>query len=169
MASQKELYDRAGELGIANRDTLTKKELQAAVDAAEAKVPILEVATLDHKQKATKAKKEDLIRDVEGEDQQTANAAIEELSKRDAAEKEAERAMQEEKHVKRETPQLYVVTKACVVARDGFLSDLPLGAIVSALTHNLDILKTAGAELAPCKGSKLVYDQFMRAVTVAEL
>lgn len=162
MANKSELYDRAGELGIANRDGLTKAQLADAILEAEAKGNPIEEPMPEQTSAARGKDVESLAEDTADDDARVVNAAereLEERSKKAAVEKAAESR-------KRKLPQQYLITKGCNIFSNGCITRLAEGSIVSALTHNLKTIKETGGEMKECKGTKLVHDQFGRLQTV---
>lgn len=164
MATKKELYDRAGELGINSRDGMTKAQLADAIMEAEAKGNPLEEPTPEDKVEAGMKSNDELLDTATAEeDKRKAKAAERELKARSEVKKEEAR----KNSLKRKLPQKYEVVTGCLISRNGCLTDLEVGSIVSAETHNLNELRKAGAELVECKGTKLVRDQFGRSSLVA--
>lgn len=162
MANKSELYDRAGELGIANRDGLTKAQLADAILEKEAKGNPIEEPMPEQTGAAKTKDVEQLAEDTISEDKRVVNAAERELEDRNAkaaVDKAAESR-------KRKLPQQYLITKGCNIFSNGCITRLAEGSIVSAMTHNLKTIKDTGGEMKECKGTKLMHDQFGRLITV---
>ena len=162
MATKAELYERAGELGIASRNGMNKSQLASAIAEAESRGNLIDAPTGEHKVSAAGKESEELIADMASDDKKVAKAAECEIEKRSEKAKSEQLADSR----KRKLPQQYVVTKRCLISSNGSLTDLAEGSIISAVTHSLNQIKQAGGEFEPCKGSKLVSDQFGRLHTV---
>lgn len=163
MATKSELYERAGKLGVANRDSLSKSDLAKAIKEKESKGNPLHVPTPSQTTEARGKSNEELAKDAAIEtSEQKVKAAEDELEAR-AAKVAAEKKPEV---IRRKIPDQFVMTKSCLVASNGILTKLAKGSIVSARTHNLNDIKRNGGEMEICKGTKLVQDQFGRLKTV---
>ena len=162
MATKAELYERAGELGIASRDKMTKTQLADAIMEAEAKGNPMEEPTPEQTVDARGKDVDALLEDAVSEDKKAAKAAEREIEAR----AEAEKAKAKAESLKRRIPQQYVITTRCLISSNGSLTELAEGSIVSAVTHNLAQIRKAGGEFEACNGTKLVRDQFGRLQTI---
>jgi hypothetical protein len=160
MPTKKELYERAGELGIAARDKMTKSALEEAIAETEAKGNPVNEPTQSQKHAAQGKGVEELAADTASEDPRVVEAAQRELEKRNAAAKNTRAERGAHGGVKRAPVQNYLVVKGCLVNSNGMLTELAEGSVVSAMTHNLNTLRRSGAELKPVKGSRVAVDQF---------
>jgi len=167
MASKRELYKLAGELGIANRDALDRSGLEKAIKEAKEKGNPMEEPRPEQTVAAKGKSVDDLAKDTADEDVRKAKAAereLEERSKKAAAEREAAKLSAASR--KRTLPTQYIVTVGCNMSSNGSLTWLAKDSIVSAKTHNLKDIERAGGQFKECKGTKLVKDQFDRIRTV---
>lgn len=163
MATKSELYERAGKLGVANRDSLSKSDLEKAIKAKEAKGNPLDTPTPKQTTEARGKSSEELAKAAALEkSKQKAKAAEKELEARAAKIAADKKAASN----RRKPPELFVITKSCLIASSGSLTKLAEGSIVSARTHNLNSIKKNGGEMEVCKGTKLIQDQFGRLKTV---
>lgn len=165
MATKKELYDRAGELGIAARDKMNKASLETAIAEVEARGDLVNEPTQGQKHAAQTKSVEELAADAASDDKREVVAAERELAVRSGAAKNARAKRGAKGGVERVVPQSYLVTKGCLVNNGGILAECAKGSVVSAATHNLNMLKKNGAEMEPVKGSELAVDQFGKVST----
>jgi hypothetical protein len=165
MATKKELYDRAGELGITARDKMNKAALAEAVAAGEAKGNPVDEPTQTQKHAAQTKSAEELAADAASDDRREVVAAERELARRSGAAKNARAKRGAKGGVERVVPQSYVVTKGCLLSSNGMLTELAKGSVVSALTHDIEMLKDNGAEMKAVERSELTVDQFGSAKT----
>jgi len=165
MATKAELYERAGELGIQGRDGMTKSKLAEAIKKAEEIGNPVENPSPEELAEARGKDPEELV-----EQAATADKVQERKAAEKALEEKAAKAAEEKRKqsLKRPLSKRYVVTKGCLMSRNGMLSDLPVGSIVSNKTHNLNQIRRSGGEFEEVKSVKLVQDQFRRPRTVVE-
>lgn len=66
----------------------------------------------------------------------------------------------------KQTEQNYTVAKAArFITKDGFITELAPGCLLTRLTHDLDFVRSQGIELVECKGVEIAYDEMGKQLT----
>ncbi len=175
-----ELYQLATDLGVTGRSNMTRQQLLEAVTAAQAAQEAEAARAEGEPEIGSKEQEEEQLTVEEGRkimhasaEQLTAVAqapslephkrkAIEnELARRAAKRKADEEALQAQTPIER-----WKVTKGGrYVGKDGFITTLPIGSVVTELTHDLAHVRQQKIELERCELVTVSLDQLGRAIT----
>lgn len=180
--SKDDLYQLATDLAVQGRSGMTRKELLEAVSSAQAAAeaeaskaageaadeaaggrPEQEQLTVEEGRKIMHASEDQLAAVVQAPNlEEYKRKAIEnELRRRAAKRKADEEALQAQTPIER-----WRVSKGGrYVGKDGFITTLPVGSLVTPLTHDLAHVRQQKIELERCESVTVQLDQLGRPVS----
>lgn len=155
-------------------DTATPDEPGTVIAAQDERVETVGLAPPEPAQKPAPRMNEEQWAELRTASTEAIRAALDNTEKplrpeaRGPFEGELKRRAELEEAAKHPEPAgLYRVTHDCLIVRDGMHCKVAEGSVVSAATHDLDMLERHGAKLESVDGRLAVqYDQFGRQQTV---